>query len=146
LTWLALEYGDKKPVGAVPCRGQPKIGHAARRSAADRLGPYPRDRQQREIGLGREKGACLRLVLLVQHRAGRIDEPPARANQACRAAEYLLLPEYEVSELLRGNAPFVAWVAAPGPGAEARRIDQHPVEMPRVVLDPSITLAGQRAP
>ena len=50
------------------------------------------------------------------------------------------------ASIFRGDAPFVAWVAAPGPGAEARRIDQYPVESPGVALDPFVALAGQRTP
>ena len=101
-TWLALEYSDKKPVGAVARRGQPEISLAARRDAADRLVPRHARQAPRKIGRGREKGIGLRLVLLVQHRAGRIDEPPARANQARSAVENLLLPDDEVGKHLQG--------------------------------------------
>src|ERR1700730_14092075 len=109
---MALEDRDKKAVGAVPCRRQPEIIFAAWRGAADRLVPNARHGQQRKIGLGGEEPPGLRSFSLAQQRAGRVDEAPARADEARGAAQDLLLAFDEFGEILGGHAPFGVWDAA----------------------------------
>jgi hypothetical protein len=52
----ALENGDEKAVGAVPCRSQSQIPIAIGHRAADRVLTHAGGRQQNKSGLSREKG------------------------------------------------------------------------------------------
>src|SRR5437762_10810914 len=152
---LAFEEGDKEAVGAVRGRGQAEIIVARgpirlRIVAADRLGPSASYRVQHEIAVRVEESLGLRLVLLAQQRAGRINQPAARLYEARRAVEDRVLTLDQFGEILRRAAPFGIRVAAPAADAEARRIDKHAVEAAflafwGVMLDPGIALAGQRA-
>src|SRR5580704_13960556 len=84
LQLLALEDGDKEAVGAVLRRGQAQVVAAAGAGGADRLGPGLRGGVKRKIRRLFEKTLGLRLVLLVQERAGNVDEPAAGFHQARR--------------------------------------------------------------
>src|SRR5438105_3832712 len=96
--------------------------------AADRFVPGARRRIQREIGMGREKGVGLRLVLLDEQRAGRVDEPAARLYQPRRAGQDVALALDQLGEVAQRAAPLAVRVAAPAADTEARRVDEHPVE------------------
>src|SRR6267143_637654 len=82
----------------------------------------------------------------MQQRAGRVDEPPAWANEACGAGEDLLLADDELVEVSGCGPPFGVGVAPPCPGAEARHVDEYPVEAGRMALHPFVALARQRSP
>src|SRR5437764_1795912 len=145
-----LEKGDKEAVGGVLRRGQAEIIVARGAVAADRLGPGKCDRVRREIAMRVEESFSLRLVLLAQQGAGRINQPAAGVYEPRRAGEDGALALDQFGEIGRRRAPFGIGVAAPAADAEARCIDKDAVEAALlsfggVMLDPEIALARQHA-
>src|ERR1043166_6649013 len=101
-----LEEGDKEAVGAVLRGCEAEIVGAGGRGAADRLGPGPCDRVRREIAMRVEESFGLRLVLLAQQGAGRIDQAAAGFHEARRAVEDRALALDQLGKVLRRAAPF----------------------------------------
>src|SRR5262249_62286815 len=94
---------------------------------------------------GGEEGLSLRLVLFAQQRAGRVDEFSPGANQPRGAAQDLLLAFDEFGEIFRPHPPLGVGVTPPRSGAEARHVDEYPIEAADVALDPFVALTGQSA-
>ena len=69
----------------------------------------------------------LAVVLLRQHRAGDIGDPPARLDQrrgALQHRDLVLQPHFQRAG---PHPPFGVGIAPPGAGAGARRVDQHEI-------------------
>lgn len=112
----------KKP--PVPWRAGSGIDSSRRRARRRRSGR----RKQRELGRRCEESFGLGFGLLPQQRAGDVDKPTSGLHRAHGAARDLLLLHGEVGQIPEASTPFGVGVAPQGPGAEARRIDQHSVE------------------
>ncbi len=99
-------------------RGGPRRPEAARPPAGN----------HREIRVGGQEGAHLRLVLLGQQRAGGIDEPPRGFTRRAALARSGPAAQAGCPALLLGRAPGASGLRRHVPVAAAGRIDQHPVE------------------
>src|SRR6187200_3391040 len=74
-----------------------------------------------------DKGAHLRAVLLLKHRARDVSDAPARLDQRSRAVERRSLLLQTRVERARPHPPFSVGVASPGADTGARRVDQYEV-------------------
>src|SRR3546814_5651069 len=95
LSRRALQDGDEEAVGTVPCRSQAQHLALGRTGTAEDRTPNLADRQEAEFLVPCQEIVHLRLVLLTQHGAGRVNQAPAGSDKHCSFVENarLLLPQ-----------------------------------------------------
>src|SRR5690242_6507248 len=129
---LARQHRAEEAVGAVLQGRQAAVrsGRELRRQVE--LG----DRRHGEVGMALDERLDLPLVLGRQHRAGGIDQPPARLHQPGGLVEDVALLRHQLGEVLGLERPAAVGIAPPRARPGARRVDQHAVEVALLALQP----------
>ena len=105
------------------------------------LGQHLVGRHQHEVGMRGEELHDDRLVLRLQHAAGRIDQATARLHQARGAGEDRALLGREFLDRVARLAPLEVGIAAQRAQPAAGRVDQHAVDLAGQSLDLGVVLA-----
>src|SRR5579885_1851448 len=126
-------------LGGARRHGDPDVGKARslREGAgaiAQHLNRFGR-RLDRKSGMPGEKTPHLIAILLFQQRAGDIGNASAALQQRHGAIEHLRLLLLSLRQGARPHPPFGVGVAAPGPGAGARSVDEHEVDAPEEIVE-----------
>src|SRR6478609_4053304 len=121
---------DEKSIRLRPAgRHQQSFG-AKPRSLVEQEGAFSerpgdfRRRHDREFRMAAEESAHLSPVLVLEHRAGDVDDAPAGFEERHGAVEHLALVLHPLLERTGAHAPLRVRVTPPCAGAGTRRIDQ----------------------
>src|SRR5579859_69538 len=130
---LPAQHRNEKAVGSgSPWRHQPPFGKT-QCGFRERLGLIPEHRSRlfrrgnHKLGMACDEGADLPGVLLRQHRAGDVGDPPSRLDHGPRAVQHLDLILDADFQRTGPHPPFRIGVAPPGACPRAGRVDQNEV-------------------